>query len=120
MSFYGSSIVRYVTNMFKKIRVGAEFIEATNQEDTINLNGELPITIGIDQNDKLIQIAHATPQAEIVNPAVTQDGQSITITLPEFDEYGHYSGKSSTTIKVGNNNIRADYTEETGDLKLFF
>lgn len=120
MSFYGSSIVRYVTNMFKKIRVGTEFIEAKNQEDTINLNGELPITIGIDKNNNLIEIAHTTPQVEIVNPAVIQDDQSVTITLPEFDEYGHYSGKNSTTIKVGSNNIRADYTEETGDLKLFF
>ena len=123
MGFYGNSIVRYVTNMFKKIRVGNKILTPENQEDTIELKSQAPIIVEADEFNNTIEITHAIPQAKVVNPKVKQSGQTVTFTLPEFDDYGHYSGQNATTIEVGGGNattIRAEYAEETGDLKISF
>ena len=121
MSFYGS-IISYAVNAFKKIRINKEYIEARNQEDTVEFIGESPIGITPDVANNIITFKHEEiDNDKIKELTLEQNGPTVSIGLPLFDKYGHFNGEEIKQFSVsGGTTLSVEYTEETGDLKFIF
>lgn len=116
MGFYGK-IINYLTKAFSKININNKTIQAEEYDDTLTMQGD--DWISLDAQDKTILITHESPSKTISNLynqskiiidkpdiGIDEDGSSITIEFPAFDDRGHAT--QQTSVKSIDINIASE------------